>query len=481
MVGVSPRSKILLVEDTPALARTYCGYLKREPLDVIHVETGKAALAAVRDESPEAVLLDLRLPDIDGFEVLEELLARAFDGPIVVITAHGSVNTAVEAMRAGASDFLVKPFSAERLKVTLNNLLENRQLAEIVKTYESEADRHEFEGFIGSSLIMQSVYRAIESAAASDATVFVTGESGTGKEICATAIHRRSRRRNGPFVPINCAAIPAELIESEIFGHVKGAFTGAVSDRKGAAELANGGTLFLDEICEMDTLLQSKLLRFVQTGTFTKIGSGSPMTVDIRFVCATNREPLAEVHAGRFREDLYYRLHVIPIELPPLRQRGQDIVEIARHFLTHYAKREGKNFKDLDPGSRDALQRYGWPGNVRELQNVIQKMVVMDDGEVVREDMLPVLSQNSSEWEPPSSSSVGEMFPTPAREGNEREKTTDLEILAKKIRPLDIVERDAIEQALRLCNDDVRKAAVFLGVAPATIYRKLKNWQGETC
>ena len=211
------------------------------------------------------------------------------------------------------------------------------------------------------------------------------------------------------------------------------------------------------------------------------VGSSSPMTVDIRFVCATNREPLAEVHAGRFREDLYYRLHVIPIELPPLRQRGQDIVEIARHFLTHYAKREGKNFKDLDPGSRDALQRYGWPGNVRELQNVIQKMVVMDDGEVVREDMLPVLSQNSGEWEPPSSSSVGEMFPTPAREADEREKTTDLEILAKKIRPLDIVERDAIEQALRLCNDDVRKAAVFLGVAPATIYRKLKNWQGETC
>lgn len=468
---MSAQRKILLVEDTPALARTYCGYLRHEPVEVTHVETGADALAALRDAPPDAVLLDLRLPDMDGMDILREISAQKSGLPVIVITAHGSINTAVDAMQAGAADFLVKPFNAERLKVTLKNLLEKKQLATMVQVYEKETDRRSFEGFVGSSLPMQSVYRAIESAAASDATVFVTGESGTGKEICATAIHTLSRRSNGPFVPINCAAIPAELIESEIFGHVKGAFTGAVADRKGAAEQADGGTLFLDEICEMDSLLQSKLLRFVQTGTFTKIGSSTPRTVDIRFVCATNRNPMAEVRAGRFREDLYYRLHVIPIELPPLRERGQDILEIARHFLATYSAREGKAFDGFDDAACDALLGQPWPGNVRELQNFVQKTVVMQRGGTVSADMLPLVPETQ-----PSDGTPPPRYPGSTADDTEV-RATDLESLARAIRPLDQVEREAIEKALRLCNDDVRKAAVFLNVAPATIYRKLRAWR----
>ncbi len=472
---MSDRSKILLVEDTPALARTYCGYLRNEPVEINHVETGQAALDALRREVPDAMLLDLKLPDMDGLDILRTLSADLQACPVIVITAHGSVNTAVEAMQAGAADFLVKPFNAERLKVTLRNQLEKRQLTEIVKTFEETKSRPEFEGFLGSSLIMQSIYHAIQSAAASDATVFITGESGTGKEVCAAAVHNRSKRRNGPFVPINCAAIPADLIESEIFGHVKGAFTGAVADRKGAAETADGGTLFLDEICEMDVSLQSKLLRFVQTGSFTKVGSSTSQTVDIRIICATNRDPLTEVHAGRFREDLYYRLHVIPLTLPPLRDRGDDVVEIARHCLAAYADQEAKNFADLDADAAAALLAYSWPGNVRELQNVIHQTVVMHDAGSVAASMLALPDNGPTAGVPAAEKSTADgQSATPPHDDADG---ANLEELAKTIRPLDDVERETVTRAIRLCGGDVRKAAVFLGIAPATVYRKLKKWQ----
>lgn len=472
---MADQSKILLVEDTPALARTYCGYLRNEPVDIDHVETGQAALDALKQDVPDAILLDLKLPDMDGLDILRNLAPELRTCPVIVITAHGSVNTAVEAMQAGAADFLVKPFNAERLKVTLRNQLEKRQLTEIVKTYEETSSRPEFEGFLGSSLIMQSVYHAIQSAAASEATVFITGESGTGKEVCAAAVHNRSKRRSGPFVPINCAAIPADLIESEIFGHVKGAFTGAIADRKGAAEAADGGTLFLDEICEMDVSLQSKLLRFVQTGSFTKVGSSKPQTVDIRIICATNRDPLTEVQAGRFREDLYYRLHVIPLALPPLRERGDDVLEIGRHYLAVYSGQEAKNFTDFDADGEAALLAYGWPGNVRELQNVIHQTVVMHDAETVAASMLTLPDGGSPIGTSTAGRTIQESQSSDAAQTDPN--SAGLEELAKTIRPLDDVEREMITRAIRLCGGDVRKAAVFLGIAPATVYRKLKKWQ----
>ncbi len=451
---------ILLVEDQTALARTYQGFLRHEPYELRHVETGKEALLALED-SPAAILLDLKLPDADGLDILRTIRERGLTMPVVVITAHGSMQTAIDAMRAGATDFLVKPFQAERLKVTLNNALERQELEVTVKTYREEIDRHHFQGFIGSSLKMQAVYRSLESAASSRATVFLTGESGTGKEVAAKAIHDLSGRK-GAFTPLNCGAIPRDLMESEIFGHVKGAFTGALAERDGAARQADGGTFFLDEVCEMDLQLQTKLLRFLQTGQFTRIGGSVVEEVDARIVCATNRDPRAEVQAGRFREDLFYRLHVIPIELPPLRERGDDVIEIANAFFCLFSEQEQRPFEHLDDEAKALLLRHGWPGNVRELQNVVRHAIVMHQGAVIGAEMLDALNQEATS--PP----VAPCRPVrPPRA---------LDQLADQIRPLAEIERETIERALGLCDGDVRKAAVFLEIAPATIYRKLKSW-----
>ena len=453
-------TRVLLIEDQSALARTYCGFLEAEPYHVEHVDTGGEALAKL-SESPAAVLLDLKLPDMDGFEILEWIRGRGLDVPVIVITAHGSMQTAIEAMRAGAADFLVKPFAAERLKVTLRNVLEKQSLTKTVETYRERIDRSTFHGFIGSSLPMQAVYRAIESAASSEATVFLTGESGTGKEVAARAVHDLSERR-GEFVPVNCAAIPRDLMESEIFGHVKGAFTGAIADREGAARRAHEGTLFLDEICELEPSLQAKLLRFLQTGQISRIG-GDVEDVDVRIICATNRNPTEEVRSGRFREDLYYRLHVIPIDLPALRERGDDVVEIATHFFRTYAEQEGRPFEQLDESAQARLKQHSWPGNVRELQNVVRNTIVMHHAPVVGAAALAAIEGNG----------------VPQRPTISADRTRVFDRLAEEIRPLAEVERQAIERALSLCEGDIRKASVFLEIAPATIYRKLKSWRSR--
>ncbi|MGI9492704.1 MAG: sigma-54-dependent transcriptional regulator [Geminicoccaceae bacterium] len=453
-------SEILLVEDQTALARTYQGFLRQEPYSLRHVETGALALDAIGNQ-PSAILLDLKLPDADGLDILRTIRERGLTMPVIVITAHGSMQTAIDAMRAGATDFLVKPFQAERLKVTLKNALERQELEVTVQTYRDEIDRHHFQGFIGSSLKMQAVYRSIESAASSKATVFLTGESGTGKEVAARAVHDLSGR-GGAFVPLNCGAIPHDLMESEIFGHVKGAFTGALAERHGAARQAHGGTFFLDEICEMEMQLQTKLLRFLQTGQFTKVGGSVQEDVDVRIVCATNRDPRAEVQQGRFREDLFYRLHVIPIDLPPLRERGGDVIEIATEFFRAFSKQENRPFERLTDDAILALKRHSWPGNVRELENVVRHTIVMNLETVIDADLLSAL-------EPAAASSP------PSRP--QAQQPRGLDQLANQIRPLAAVERETIEQALRLCDGDVRKAAVFLEIAPATIYRKLKSWE----
>ena len=305
---------LLMVEDTASVAALYRSYLNPLGVEINVVAKGSEAIETVAKRAPDLVLLDLRLPDMTGFDVLAEIRKFNKEVPVVLMTAHGSIDAAVEAMQLGAQDFLIKPCEADRLRVTVNNALRRAQkdLDEIKENPEnSEKSNKQYQGFIGSSSQMNQVYRTIDSAAPSKATVFITGESGTGKEVCAEAIHAASKRGQAPFIAINCAAIPKDLIESELFGHVKGAFTGASVDRKGAAEQADGGTLFLDELCEMDLDLQTKLLRFIQTGTFQKVGSSKMSRVDVRFVCATNRDPWIEVQAGRFREDLYYRLHVI--------------------------------------------------------------------------------------------------------------------------------------------------------------------------
>lgn len=389
---------VLLVEDTASLALTYQQYLRDEAIELTHVENGTDAKRAIATTPPELVLLDLKLPDMEGQEILRWIQAEGFPTAVVVITAHGSVAVAVEVMRDGALDFLQKPFDAARLQTTLRNALKHNHLQHLVEDFQETFEREHYHGFIGASLPMQAVYRIIDAAAPSKATIFITGESGTGKEVCAEAIHKQGPRRDSPFIAINCGAIPHDLMESEVFGHIKGAFTGAANERKGAATLADGGTLFLDEIGEMDMDLQTKLLRFVQTGSFQRVGDSAEIKVEVRFICATNRDPLEMVEVGSFREDLYYRLHVVPLHLPPLRARGDDILIIAHHFLTTYAKEEGKSFSELSPEVEVMLRRYTWPGNVRQLQNVIRNITVLhDDSKVTRNHLPPPLNTVLSE------------------------------------------------------------------------------------
>lgn len=463
---------ILLVEDVPSLATVYREFLRKAGLPAAHVGLGHQALAYIRDHLPKLVILDLQLPDMAGIDILYAIRQEDFPTAVVVITAHGSINTAVEAMQAGASDFIVKPFSADRLVVTVRNALEQQRLRSLVKTYHDDMGRSRFYGFIGSSPAMQPVYRIIENAAASKATVFITGESGTGKEVCAEAIHRASPRANKPFVAINCGAIPKDLIESEIFGHVKGAFTGAAADRDGAATRADKGTLFLDELCEMDLNLQTKLLRFLQTGSLTRVGGTKVEKVDIRIVCATNRDPQREVEEGRFREDLYYRLHVIPIHLPPLRDRDDDVIEIAQALLTQYTKEEGKKFQGFSSEVEAIIRTYAWPGNVRQLQNVVRNIVVLNNGERVTPEMLP----------PPLTPGLAAARPAKAPTLAVVAAPTQVQAPAPEptpapLAPLWKIEKDAIERAIAACDGNVPRAAALLEIAPSTIYRKKQSWE----
>ncbi|MGG5821726.1 sigma-54-dependent transcriptional regulator [Falsiroseomonas sp. HW251] len=461
------RAHVLLVEDTASLAAVYTEYLRAAGHEPEHARNAAEALRLARAAPPDGVLLDLRLPDGDGLSVLRELRRDMPDVPVIVMTAHGSVATAVDAMRSGASDFLVKPFAAERLAVTLANALERAALRREVRDLTAAKPRTALRGFIGAAPAMQAVYRVLETAAQSKATVFITGESGTGKELAAEAVHALSPRRDGPFVPINCAAIPRDLIESEIFGHVRGAFTGAVADRIGAAQAADGGTLFLDELCEMDLSLQGKLLRFIQSGTFQPVGSTTARRTDVRFVCATNRDPLEEVKAGRFREDLYYRLHVVPLRLPPLRERGEDVIAIAEAILAKATQEEGKAFGGFTEEARRALLAHRWPGNVRELENVVRTAVVLHDGELVEASMVPLVAGPAVAPVPPPESVPPPRLPRGLAAAD----------AARLIRPLAEIEREAIERAVELCDGNIPKAAAHLGISPSTLYRKKAAWE----
>ena len=468
--------RVLLVEDTASLQHLYQQYLKNENIELHTVSTGEAAKKFIAEAPPELVLLDLGLPDMNGMDILKWIKEESFPTHVIVITANNAVDTVIEVMRLGALDFMEKPFDAKRLSTTVNNALKQASLEDFVEDLKITFDRHNYHGFIGSSLPMQAVYRIIDSAAPSKATVFITGESGTGKEVCAEAIHKQSTRAKGPFIALNCGAIPRDLMESEIFGHVKGAFTGAVSERKGAASQANGGTLFLDEIAEMDMDLQTKLLRFIQTGRFQKVGATKEESTDIRFICATNKDPLVEVNEGRFREDLYYRLQVIPIHLPPLNERGDDILEISQHLLEKFAKEENKQFTGFSNEAARVFRHYEWPGNVRQLQNVIRNIVVLHDNDQVLIEHLPhplnAELPDTPQAQPatPASTSTSAAPPQPSEAIQEQASSETV------IKPLALVEREAIEQAIAYCDGNIPKAAALLEVSPSTIYRKKSAW-----
>lgn len=465
---MAPQPKVLLVEDSEVQARLILGQLAGQPYEIRHVTTVKAALAELGRSDVAAILLDLQLPDDNGLTVLTHAMDRRMPLSVIVATGNDQVATAVAAMRLGAFDYLVKPVETERLRASLRNAIERTELHRLVSRYRNGHGSGRFEAFIGASPAMQAVYRAIESCAPSTATVFITGESGTGKELCARAIHNLSPRRDKPLITLNCAAIPRELLESEIFGHVKGAFTGAIAERNGAAARADGGTLFLDEICEMPTELQSKLLRFVQSGSFQKVGTSRPQTVDVRFVCATNRDPWQEVQAGRFREDLYYRLHVIPIGLPALRDRGDDILVLAGETLRKAAEEESKDFARFAPDAEARLLAYPWPGNVRELQNLVRRIVVMNDGDTVTSAMIPPLSRDP--WTPAPAPSTAA---APGSNGHSTPASPD----GEAIQPLWQVEKQAIERAIAFSGGNVTRAARMLGINASTIYRKRLDWR----
>lgn len=483
MLSMNPRPspKILIVEDLRSLAESYAACLRGVSTCVEIVGDGESALAALHRVQPDIILLDVNLPDMSGIDLLRRIRQSGIASDVIVMTGEGSIRLAVEAMRSGARDFLVKPFGIERLRQSVAHALEERERSEVVKAKErhiAPAPRHPsdkgFMGFIGRSPNMQEVYRMLEAAANSSATVFISGESGTGKELCAEALHRLSKRTAGPFVVINCAAIPRDLLESEIFGHVKGAFTGAIADRKGAALAANGGTLFLDEICEMDVGLQSKLLRFLQDRQVRRVGEDTPRTADVRIVCATNRDPHVEVAAGRFREDLLYRLYVVPVDLPPLRARERDIILIARDFLDRFAREDGKALRVFSRDAEDALVAYAWPGNVRQLQNVIRSVVVLNDGDVVTRDMLPLQVRTASQNPAPTLAT-----PT-APDAPETTPTRIAQTPLPCIKPLDLVIRETIEFAIARCGGSVPKAAAALTVSPSTLYRRMQAWEADT-
>ncbi|MBL8805799.1 MAG: sigma-54-dependent Fis family transcriptional regulator [Rhodospirillales bacterium] len=460
---------ILVVEDSEATAALYEEYLRSADYRVKLAGTVAVALGLLGSERFDAVVLDLNLPDGNGLSILKEIRRQGLPVETLVVTATGTLAVAVEAMREGAFDFIVKPFARDRLLVTMRNAMERRRLRAAVDTYESEFGRNRYFGFVGASLAMQRVYRIVDSAAPSQAPIYVSGESGTGKEVCADAIHRRSPRAAGPFVAVSCAALPRESIESELFGHRKGAFPGASEDKKGALVRANGGTIFIEEIGDMDAGLQSKLLRFMETGVVEPMGGGPGEAVDVRIVCSSTREARHELKAGRLREDLFFRLHVIPVQLPPVREREDDAVLLARHALQRFAKDEGKAFRDIEAEAEYALRTYPWPGNVREIENVMRSVVVLHEGEMVRLDMLPRhVAEATRGAGMPSivkpSAAPAEPAPAPG-EGK------------PKIRPLWISEREIIEAAIASCDGNIPRAAAFLEISPSTIYRKKQAWE----
>ena len=548
---------ILVVEDTASLLHIYETYLKKRGYDVTSVLTAHDALNYISNNSTDLILLDLKLPDMDGLDVMAELKARNFTAPVIIITGHGSINTAITAMRHGAWDLLVKPFNVDRLGEAVAKGLEgghvktapgtepdteydavveaagtraaeapdrplqdknnprtrsedsarkaeNPSAPKISTAHEDRQGDHErkYGSFIGTSPVMRDLYKQIDNAAKSHAPVFITGESGTGKEVCAEAIHKNSARAHKPFVPINCAAIPKDLIESELFGHVKGAFTGAMYDRDGAAKVADGGTLFLDEIGEMDVSMQTKLLRFLQNYTFQKVGDSRLERTDVRIICATNRDPHSEIRQGRFRDDLFYRLYVIPVHLPPLCQRDQDIAEIACSLLLKYAREENKSFRQFSADAEDCLLSYHWPGNIRELQNIIRNIVVMNKGDTVTVNMLPehlkAMEEHERNIKPTpllpektdrlslTTHNVSPDYGLGALAGDmEHNPTNDSTWFdhpapgTSPVKPLWLVEKEAIESAIRECRGNIPKAAALLEVAPSTLYRKKQSWAKE--
>jgi len=384
-------TRVLVVDDEPALRRGIARTLQARGMEVLTADDGAAAMDILQKERIDIALIDVMMPKVDGMKLLEHIKANHNEVEVIMMTAFGNVEIAVKAVRAGAYHFLTKPFrSNDEMVLTVAKAAERRQLVGRAMMLERKLAQHDaFGGLTGNSPLMREVYRLAMGVAPTSSTVLILGESGTGKELTARAIHQHSPRANKPFIAMNCSAIPVDLVESELFGHVRGAFTGATATREGLFEAANNGTVFLDEVGDLPLLVQVKLLRALQEGEIKRVGSNETRTVNVRVIAATNVDLRTRIVSGRFREDLFYRLNVVAIELPPLRKRREDIPLLAQHFLNKYASRAGRNIKQLAPETMRLLQRRSWPGNVRELENAMEHAVVFCQGEVIEPDDLP--------------------------------------------------------------------------------------------
>ena len=446
-----PKTRILLVEDDLSLGVMLSMELKRRGHEVDTAKSAAEAAKKLAAAEYDALITDLKLGDLDGLEVLKRAKARDPRIEVLVMTGHGSIDTAVAAMKAGAFDYLTKPVEPEELFLVLGKALEHRSLVhEVERLREEVRGKYSFDGIVYSGPQMNKVLELVSKVAATDATVLILGESGTGKELIARAVHEKSPRRNGAFVPINCGALPEGLLESELFGHVRGAFTGAERNKRGLFEEASGGTLFLDEISETTPALQVKLLRALQEGEVRRVGDNHPVKVSGRIVAATNKDLGKLVAEGKFREDLYYRLKVFPIDLPPLRERTEDILPLAEHFLRKAKKKLAGKASKFSPEAAEALRRYRWPGNVRELEHVVERVMIMASGAaVVLEDLPPELSSGAGSGASSKNSA----------------STT-----------LEDAEKRHILRTLEACGGNQLEAAKRLGVARNTLWRKLKAW-----
>jgi len=376
-------ARLLIVDDEESIGDALRQVFEYEGHQVRVARDGPTCLKMVLEERPDLTFLDVKMPGMDGLEVLERIRGQDPQALVIMISGHGTIDTAVEATRKGAFDFLEKPLDTDRLLVTLRNGLAVKGLSESVERLRTEVEsRHEI---VGSSFQIRQVLERVERVGPAEARVLITGENGTGKELVARAIHRISERRDGPFVEVNCAAIPSELIESELFGHIKGSFTGAVADRAGKFEQAHGGTLFLDEVGDMSLAAQAKVLRALEQGVVTRVGSSKSVQVDVRVVAATNKDLEAEIQEGHFREDLYYRLNVVPIEVPPLRERSEDIPMLVEHFVRLLERTDRVTPREISRGALERLQDLEWAGNVRELRNTVERLLILSSGDVIGE------------------------------------------------------------------------------------------------
>ncbi|HHW44598.1 response regulator [Desulfofundulus thermobenzoicus] len=442
--------RILIIDDEEHLCWALERALQQEGYHVHTATSGVKGLELIREKQPNLVILDLKMPEMDGLEVLKKAREIQPRMPVIMLTAHGTIETAIEAMKMGAADYLTKPFDLDELKLVIKQNLRVSQLTTEVNFLRSELTRKYTNMLVGNSPAIREVVSLIERVAASNATVLITGESGTGKEVTAVSIHQNSPRREGPFVAINCAALPEQLLESELFGHEKGAFTGATSRKLGRFELADRGTIFLDEIAEMPLPMQAKLLRVLQEMSFERIGGTETIRVDVRVIAATNRDLARAIEKGQFREDLYYRLNVFQIHMPPLRERKEDIPLLAEHFLQQF--RPTYMVNKISPGAMELLSKYHWPGNIRELKNVIERAAIICQGEEILPDHLP------------------KELLTPAREGS------DLVVrFPDQGISLEQLEKELIVKALEKSGGNQTRAAQLLGITrSALLYRAQK-------